>query len=74
MTSTVQQPAIPKTMPPDLAGAMMIYLEAKRKYSQAWEGEHRIKSRHVRALREESEAAAAVLLILERHFSGESQR
>ena len=61
-------------MPPDLAGAAAIYVEARRKYARSWDGQSRIKSLHIAALQEESEAGAAVLTIIERHFGGEGRR
>jgi len=62
------------TLPPDLAGAAAIYLEAKRKYERAWVGEIYLQSFHLAGLREINEASTAILEIVERYAIAEAAR
>lgn len=61
-------------MPPDLAGAIGVYVESHRAMLHAWSASTSIDTRIQAAFREDNAAGAAVLEIIFRRFGGDVAR
>jgi hypothetical protein len=58
-------------MPGDLAGAISVYIEARRRLAEAWGDQRAADTRIAAAVREDYAAGAAVLEIVWQHWGAE---
>jgi hypothetical protein len=54
-------------LPPQTAGAVAVYCDARRRYEQSWCGAYQMDTRIAAALREQNEAGVVVLDMLFAH-------